>query len=66
LCQRSVYPNSSNATAREHEEEDDSTSTSNALNNNLPSVVAQSRSICKLPYLMGSAPICYGLPVYIQ
>ncbi|GKZ00781.1 hypothetical protein MPSEU_001029900 [Mayamaea pseudoterrestris] len=29
----------------------------------LPECVAQARSACKLQYLVGCAPVCYGLPV---
>ncbi len=28
--------------------------------------VGRSRSACKLPHLIGAAPVCYGLPTVVQ
>ena len=32
----------------------------------LASCVAVSRDVCKLPYLIGAAPVVYGLPLFIR
>jgi hypothetical protein len=32
----------------------------------LSQVASSSRSVCKLTYLNGAAPICYGVPVYLS
>lgn len=32
----------------------------------LPEVIASARRACKFPYLVGAAPVCYGVPVYIS
>ena len=28
--------------------------------------VSQSRDVCRLPHLIGAAPVCYGIPTAIQ
>ena len=28
--------------------------------------VSQSRNVCRLPHLIGAAPVCYGIPTAIQ
>eukprot|EP00798_Chlamydomonas_sp_ICE-L_P001706 gene1706-33112_t len=37
-----------------------------AANSRLGQVVANSRSACRLQFLIGSAPVCFGLPVAIK
>lgn len=32
----------------------------------ISSAVAASRAACKLPHLIGAAPVCYGLPTSVQ
>ena len=27
--------------------------------------VAESRGVCRLPYLIGAAPVCYGVPTNV-
>jgi hypothetical protein len=34
--------------------------------NNLASCVAAARGACKLGYIVGCAPVCYGVPVEIS
>ena len=32
----------------------------------LPEIVPIARRACKLPYLVGAGPVCYGVPVFIR
>jgi separase len=32
----------------------------------LAEILPKARRQCKLPYLVGSAPVCYGVPVYLK
>ena len=32
----------------------------------MAAAVAGSRQVCRLPHLIGAAPVCYGLPTMVQ
>ncbi len=32
----------------------------------LAALIPEARQVCKLKYLIGCAPVCYGIPVYLQ
>lgn len=32
----------------------------------LPVIVSKSRKVCKMKHIIGAAPVCYGLPVYLH
>ena len=38
----------------------------NAETNSLAQSLSVSRSVCKLRHLVGCAPVCYGVPVYLK
>lgn len=42
--------------------------TTSTHNNNMTitEAVAKSRNSCRLPYLIGAAPIVYGIPVHVH
>ncbi|CAO3620083.1 unnamed protein product [Mucor hiemalis] len=42
------------------------TDTTSSKPKSLVQAVTESRSQCKLPYLIGAAPVVYGIPVYIK